>query len=191
MEVKANNIKNEIAKKFAVEFKFVNNEYDWIMTADGKEVLTYVGYRYVRVLDSRLVLGTVNQLIITLGASGNVKSVRFSNPSITEFKKVNKMIKKNVSVKRLENQLMTENSINDPIEGLIKVTDFVADQLTDSYIVDQQAGVNVLLPNLTFYGNLTYTNGKVSESHVNLKLDGDSVSNLDETDYENGTPAKF
>jgi len=180
----ANGLLVEILGEESKQYRFINNAYEYIITKDDmKEKLNFITYRYVRVLDERLVLSSENYVLFTLGKNGTPSEIRVAAPNFLKEDNVKKGISVKSSSKYVERRIRDDivpsyyrPVVNSNLKS-IKIS-----RATESFFPVTKGNRTFLIPHFSFVTELLFENGESFPQEIHIPVDIRYIENVNPND---------
>jgi hypothetical protein len=183
LQAKADGFLQDFLGADAANFKFVNKEYQFGGTAaDPAKRVEYLAFRYVRVLDGRLVLDNTCQARITVGDKGAISRFDIRTPRLVKSKDLTKELKAGSIGAYLTNKINSDKYSHTPDGETIAWKSVNVVDGTASYFSEIRGSKRYLIPSSTFYAINQFQDDKTIGSTINISMDGESIPNVKDED---------
>lgn len=173
----------EILGNEAVDYKFVNCEYEISCTDDNPvRQLDYITYRYVKVLDNRLILDNTNHVRITIGNNGQISRFEAIVPKLKKHKMIKRELNASKISKYLYKHLNSYKYTHTPSDEKIDWKEIKICDGTDSYIASNHGTKKYLIPHVTFFTKNIFANGDSTKSIIHLTMNAEEIPNIGKDD---------
>ena len=166
-------------------YRLISKNETFVMKAPSlTENLAYVSYRFVRVLNSRLVLGLTDELEITLGKDGKLKEFISYEPEYEPVVTNTRTVVKPQAYEKILRMRQNNKDFGPFIDGKhIDFDELDVDGVTDAYFQVTDAGNKVIVPYIAVLMSYNEGNEKMAQEAF-LSLRAEDWSNLADADVE-------
>ena len=174
----------ELEGNYGANYQFVNCEFGYYADREKSidKKLSSFAFRYVRLLDGRLVLGNTDYCIVSLGKNGTIGYVKIVNPELTKERNVKQEIAMNKMQKYLDRHL-NSNKYKRGVDGCDTLINSVSvQQSTPSFFAIKVGNENYLIPHLSFITEAEIADGTKAIREVHIPVDAEFSSNVDGED---------
>jgi photosystem II stability/assembly factor-like uncharacterized protein len=126
---------------------------------NGKPILAYTGFQYLRVLDGRLIKGLTNRVIIRVGENCRLAHFQINDKKLEKIRDLDKTIKNSVMINHLGNHIVSKNYTVDPDGKDIPIKNTLVKRGWESYFPKHHGNEQYLEPCMSFFSVDTLTNG--------------------------------
>jgi hypothetical protein len=161
----------------AANFRLVNKEYLFgsTATASAEKRVEYLVFRYVRVLDGRLVLDNTCHARITVGDKGVISRFDIRTPELIRAKDLNKELKAGTINAYLTKKINSDKYSRMPDGKTIAWKNINVVDGTASYFSEIRGSKRYLVPGSTFYAINQFPDDKIIGSTIHVSMDAENI----------------
>ncbi|HAJ79850.1 MAG TPA: hypothetical protein DCO75_08765 [Fibrobacteres bacterium] len=183
LKVQADNALSNLCGVQAENYQFINKEIEWRVTElDTNKRINSIGFRYVKIIDGRVILGTTSHIVITLGQNKRIKRFILTDPDLITIGNVQRQIKTSAMNKYLNNHLASEGYNKNFHGEKININETTVKWASTSYFPIKKGNDLILVPHISFYSEDSLEDGKMLKREFHLVQDADRMANCDAQD---------
>lgn len=167
----------------ASQFVSANEETDFVKESDAaEERILRKTYRFTRKLNGRHILDNTSFVRLSFSANQELCGFEIKNPEIKPVKYVERPIKTEATLNRLEKyaaeKISAEKNGSQGVEK-VGITLINAESGFDTYISKKTGDKTLIIPGVSFYSDFQLENGEHFKNWSHFCLDADYVPDID------------
>lgn len=181
----ADAVATRLAEGTGSTYRYVNAEYEYRRHMEGEDSspkLMGMGFRYVKVVNGRLVLGTTNQLRIVFGGQGRLRLLSCADPITRETGLLKQQVRLPAVRTMADRWAARHGQVVKRGGRSAQIVTAVALDGAPSYIAVEGSGGVQLVPHFTLLLSGADQDGETVQREAHFCLDAERVANLNAAD---------